>query len=177
MWIELGEIRETGKPLHLHREVAQEDLDLEASECVLREPAQVDITVNLVGDTVRTKGRVKGHLDLPCCRCLEPVPLEVDKAFQVEYSPDPEVEEEGEELELEYEDLETGFYRGDRIDLAGLVNEQLLLEVPMKPVCRSDCKGLCPQCGANWNEESCDCSDDSTDPRLAVLAKLKERMK
>ncbi|HSR69726.1 MAG TPA: DUF177 domain-containing protein [Acidobacteriota bacterium] len=177
MWIELAEIRETGKPLHLRRELTGPDLDLDPSECTLSQPAVVEATVRLLDDIARIKGRVEGRLNLPCCRCLEPVPLEVDKSFQVEYCPDPELAEEGEEFELEYEDLETGFYRGDKIDLAGLVNEQLLLEVPMKPICRPDCKGLCPQCGANWNEESCECSQESLDPRLAVLAKLKERMK
>ena len=58
------------------------------------------------------------------------------------------------------------------LDLAPLVREDMLLSMPMQALCRPDCKGLCPQCGKNWNEGPCDCTDDQVDPRLAGLASL-----
>jgi uncharacterized protein len=59
-----------------------------------------------------------------------------------------------------------------KIDLTPLVSEYLLLEIPHKPICKPDCAGLCPQCGANWNIETCDCKHEEIDPRLAKLKDL-----
>ena len=61
------------------------------------------------------------------------------------------------------------------LDLGPEVREDFLLSIPMHAVCRPDCKGLCPQCGANWNEGPCDCREEQIDPRLAVLAQLLNR--
>ncbi len=58
------------------------------------------------------------------------------------------------------------------LDLTPVVREDFLLSIPMHTLCRPDCKGLCPQCGANWNEGPCDCREETIDPRLAPLAAL-----
>lgn len=58
------------------------------------------------------------------------------------------------------------------IDLAPVLREYILLEIPISPLCRTDCKGLCPVCGNNLNESTCNHDDDSVDPRLASLKKL-----
>ncbi len=60
------------------------------------------------------------------------------------------------------------------IDLAPLVRENMLLSKPMRILCRPDCKGLCPNCGQNWNEGPCDCREENGDPRWAALQKLKD---
>jgi uncharacterized protein len=60
------------------------------------------------------------------------------------------------------------------IDLAPLVRENMLLSKPMRILCRKDCKGLCPNCGQNWNEGPCNCSEENDDPRWAALKKLKK---
>jgi uncharacterized protein len=66
---------------------------------------------------------------------------------------------------------------GREIDLSEAVRQYILLAMPMKPLCREDCAGLCPRCGCNRNIDSCDCSDSGVDPRFAVLAKFyKDRM-
>ena len=66
------------------------------------------------------------------------------------------------------------FYDKDRIDLGEIVREQILLEVPLRRLCREDCRGLCPSCGVNRNTEACDCQprSRSADERLAPLRKL-----
>ena len=86
------------------------------------------------------------------------------------------MEGEGEEFSLIYTDLDVGFYHGQQLDVAALISEQVVLEVPMKPVCKEQCGGLCDQCGMDLNEGSCDCQRRSVDPRLVALEELKKRI-
>jgi uncharacterized protein len=125
-------------------------------------------------DTFRLVGRVRTELELPCSRCLEPFRLPVDQAFDLRYHPQPDAAAES-ETEIAEEDLETSFYRDEQIDLAELLREQFYLVLPMKPLCREDCKGLCPQCGRNLNTETCNCTPAWEDPRLAALKQFKSR--
>jgi uncharacterized protein len=76
------------------------------------------------------------------------------------------------EHEIRDDDLTIEFYRDETIDVGALVREQCYLALPMKPLCRPDCQGLCPQCGANLNETTCSCDQTWVDPRLAVLKAL-----
>ena len=78
------------------------------------------------------------------------------------------------EREVEEEDLETSYYRDDQIDLNELLREQFYLALPMKPLCREDCTGLCPQCGTNLNTGTCACAPQWEDPRLAPLRETDE---
>jgi uncharacterized protein len=119
----------------------------------------------------RLVGRVRTTLELPCGRCLEPFTTPVDQTFDLRYQPHTENKGEG-EREIEEDDLTTAFYDGDEIDLGHLMHEQFLLALPMKPLCREDCKGLCVVCGTNLNTGSCDCKREWEDPRLAALKAL-----
>src|SRR4051795_8085543 len=101
----------------------------------------------------RLVGHVKTTLELPCSRCLEPFTLPVDQTFDLRYQPHAENTGEG-EREIEEDDLTTAFYEHDEIDLRHLMHEQFLLALPMKPLCREDCKGLCAMCGTNLNTDS-----------------------
>jgi len=121
----------------------------------------------------RVAGRLTGELELSCSRCLEPFKLPVTTEFDLRYVPRVENAGEG-EREVEEDDLSTAFYDGDEIDLSQLITEQFQLALPMKPLCRGDCKGLCPHCGTNLNTGSCGCSQKWEDPRLAALKQLKQ---
>lgn len=107
-------------------------------------------------------GRLTSEIDLECDRCLTPIdqPLAVDLEELLIYPPyfgsDPVLTVP-----------ETGIF-----NLAPLLREHFLLGVPTHPLCRPDCKGLCPECGVNWNEESCDHPKSDIDPRLAALKSL-----
>ena len=116
-------------------------------------------------------GTVETTLELVCGRCLEPFRLPVTAGFDLRYLPHGENRGEG-ELEVEEDDLSTAYYRDDRIDLGGLVREQLYLTLPMKPLCRAECRGLCSECGANLNAAACGCAPRWEDPRLAPLKAL-----
>ncbi len=75
---------------------------------------------------------------------------------------------------LKDDETEIGFFDGEGLFLADVLKEQVLLALPLKVICRSDCRGLCPSCGANLNHEECRCETHATDPRLAPLARLKQ---
>ena len=120
----------------------------------------------------RLVGSVSTMLELPCSRCLEPFTWPVDSAFDLRYQPHAANTGEGEK-EIEEDDLTTAFYENDEIDLGQLMREQFYLSLPMKPLCKDDCKGLCATCGTNLNRSTCDCKNDWEDPRLAALRQLK----
>lgn len=107
---------------------------------------------------------VRGHLSLktsgPCARCLAETPLVVDQELDLFFLPESEAhseydDEEG--AELQDRDLVVTFYKGDMIDLGAVVREHVLLAQPMKRLCREDCKGVCPTCGADRNLVACGC--------------------
>lgn len=123
-------------------------------------------------DQFRLVGGVKTTLELPCSRCLEPFTLPVASAFDLRYQPHTANTGEG-EREVEEDDLTTAFYEHEEIDLGQLMREQFYLVLPMKPLCRDDCKGLCAVCGTNLNRGSCECTRSWEDPRLAALRELR----
>jgi len=136
-------------------------------------PAELAFDIYKDKDQFRLIGRVKTTLELLCSRCLEPFTLPVDSEFDLRYQPHSENTGEG-EREVEEDDLTTAFYRNDEIDLGQLMTEQFYLALPMKPLCRPDCKGLCPTCGVNWNRDTCTCANSWEDPRLAALKAFKK---
>ena len=176
MIIDVAQLRETGRPLQVEADFAERDLRLHNQLVALSRPAHCKLNITLAGEQVRVKGSLEAVLEVTCSRCLTGFRQGLSKAYSLEYWPDPTVGEEGEEFALSYVELSVGFYRDDRLDLSAVICEQILLEVPMNPVCGTDCKGLCDQCGANLNERQCDCETTGLDPRLAVLADIKNRL-
>jgi uncharacterized protein len=98
--------------------------------------------------------------------------MPIDVPFDVRYLPASDATG-GEEREVAEEDLDTSVYRDDQINLNEVLREQFYLALPMKPLCREDCAGLCPQCGINRNTGTCSCATEFEDPRLAPLRGLK----
>jgi uncharacterized protein len=134
----------------------------------------VDLVFDIHKDNAnfRLIGRAGASLELSCSRCLEPFTIPVETSFDLRYQP--HATNTGEdEREIEEDDLSTAFYENDAIDLGQLVREQLFLALPMKPLCRDDCLGLCAECGTNLNRDTCGCKHEWDDPRLAVLKTLK----
>ncbi len=119
-------------------------------------------------------GRVNTVLELECGRCVEAFNLPVDASFDLLYLPHSQNAGEGEK-EIEEDDLNTAFYKDDLIDLGELIREQFYLALPMKPLCEEACKGLCPHCGTNLNQATCNCTTEWVDPRLEPLRALGRR--
>ena len=137
--------------------------------------APVDFRAHVSKDTqkVRLTGRVKTTLETGCGRCLETFPIPVDAPFDLMFLPETVAGQDGEsEKEVGDDDVGVSHYKDDEIDLGEVMREQFILALPMKPLCRPDCKGLCPICGANRNRQACECREEWVDPRLAVLKNL-----
>jgi uncharacterized protein len=147
-------------------------LGQEADDFKVMAPVNLAFDIYKDKDQFRLVGRVQTTLGLPCGRCLEPFTSPVDAEFDLRYQPHSLNTGEG-EREVEEDDLTTAFYENETIDLGQLMHEQFYLSLPMKPLCSSDCKGLCANCGINLNQATCDCHTDWEDPRLAVLKRLK----
>jgi uncharacterized protein len=139
-------------------------------------PVHLDLDIQKDKEKFRLVGTAQTELELPCSRCLEGFRLPVNAGFDLRFLPATEMAD-GDEREVQDEDLDTSYYRDDTIDLNELLREQFYLALPMKPLCRDDCKGLCPACGANHNVQSCDCEVRWEDPRLAGLKALMNRDK
>jgi uncharacterized protein len=177
MIVDINELRERGEPLLVEADFSESQLRIRTETASLAHPAHARLKVSLNGDRVRVTGHVSAELEIACSRCLKPVDLNVDKHVDLEYWPDLKVEKEGEEISLSYDELNIGFYRDDQLDLSGVISEQIVLEIPMKPVCDEACKGLCPQCGVDLNEKACDCESVTSDPRWDALLDLRKKMK
>ncbi|HEY6146875.1 MAG TPA: DUF177 domain-containing protein, partial [Thermoanaerobaculia bacterium] len=78
------------------------------------------------------------------------------------------------ERELDKDDLDVYFYDEPEVSVAPIVEERIQMAVPMKPLCREDCLGLCPTCGKDLNQGPCNCRDEAIDPRWEALSKLKK---
>jgi uncharacterized protein len=128
---------------------------------------------------VRLVGRVVATLECDCSRCLEPFPVPVDAAFDVMFLPAEAnvagASRGGSDVEeVREDDLGVSFYRDETIDLGELMREQFYLALPMKPLCREDCQGLCPVCGINRNRDTCSCRSEWVDPRMEALRNLRK---
>jgi uncharacterized protein len=135
-------------------------------------PVHLVFEIHKDKDTFRLVGNVDTELELACSRCLESYRFPMSAAFDLRYLPaSSAVVAEGEH-EMDEEQLEISYYRDDQIDLNELLCEQFYLALPMKPLCREDCGGLCPQCGTNLNTSTCGCAPTWDDPRFAVLKGL-----
>lgn len=140
-------------------------------------PIELSVEVEKsAAESFRVSGRVRGSLEMDCSRCIEPLAVPVDAAFDLRYVPQTANTGEG-EREIAADDLDTAFYRDGALDLVELMREQFELALPLKPLCGDGCRGLCPHCGANRNRETCGCDAAWDDPRLAPLKRLLTREK
>ncbi len=124
------------------------------------------------------EGTSKFTADLACSRCVEPYPFASSSTFHLRFRPRPELpqREEG-ELEITPDELDIEFYSERAIPLRELALEQIQLSIPMKPLCGENCLGLCPQCGANRNRETCSCDQSMMDERWGALAEIRQATK
>jgi len=146
------EVRESLEPGEVHLE-GEDSFDLAPG-------GRLDCRLERGEDeSAHLRGRLSARLALQCGRCLEPfvLPLEQDlDLFYLRRGADDQGEEE-DEVELADRDMVIAYYDGDELDLGEMVREQFFLAVPLKRLCREECRGLCPTCGANRNDVRCPC--------------------
>lgn len=125
-------------------------------------PVHVELQVNNAGKSLLVEGRIRTMLKAQCGRCLDEFTYPVDQVYHDEWVYASQATEEQLENALVFEK--------DEIELDERILEQIVLGLPMRYICSHDCKGLCPVCGVNQNQKSCDCVQEKIDPRLAALA-------
>lgn len=125
----------------------------------------------LVGEGMRLQGKLHADITPACARCLDPIPMKVDREVDLLYEPE-SVLGERDEVEIHTADTEVGFFSGPGVDLDEVAREQILLAIPMQPLCRPDCRGLCARCGANLNQGPCACPP-AADDRWNALKSLR----
>ena len=127
-------------------------------------------------EDIRVLGNFSTTVEVRCARCIEPVATKVGGDFDLLYRP-LGVDAGHDERSISEAETEIGYYSGDGIQLADVLREQILLALPVKVVCRDDCRGICAGCGRNLNTETCSCEEQSPDPRWAALADIKNKLK
>ncbi|HPD16191.1 MAG TPA: DUF177 domain-containing protein [Planctomycetota bacterium] len=154
------------RPTTLDATLAPGELDLIAEHTVFEHGVQVSVTVTRMQEDVLANGRASTVATAECSRCLDPVPVELRGEFEALFVP--ETGAYGQRMgrrDFEWGDQRVNFYTEMTVDLTEEIRQCLLLELPMKPLCRTDCKGLCPQCGHNRNEGPCSCrTEEPEDP-------------
>jgi uncharacterized protein len=173
MKLSVDDIKTSPAEAHFAEDVAELNLTLsEGNENGYRfpKPLQVNLTHFRSGKDLILSGTIAGELIGACSRCLEEYVLPINRGFSVTLSPQRTMQRE---VELNADELSADFYREEYLDLSALVQEETILALPSRPLCREDCRGLCSQCGTNLNLESCSCRPLWHDPRLAVLSTLR----
>jgi DUF177 domain-containing protein len=163
----------TPAELELHKvvvskEYAAGEIDYHGAEFQQRGTLAVRAVAELTGEGIRIRGHLETRLEARCDRCLAPVEFPVRRDFDLSYRPLASIARV-EEIEVSEDELAVGFYSGEGIALADLLSEQVILSVPMKIVCRAECRGLCPVCGADRNREECHCPSPSSESPFAKL--------
>ena len=170
MQIEVASLAESGK--EFAHEYKSGELSLEDDRVHLIDPQpSIHGRVRRDGRRVKVAGKVTGHLQLECDRCLKSVNSATTAKFSREYATTADYEAQ-QAIELSADDLDLSVFDGAVIDIDALVREELLLAAPDHVLCQKTCKGICPTCGVDRNETACDCETDGIDPRWAGLKEL-----
>lgn len=143
-----------------------------AGECTFTAPVSARVSAIWEYDHVRAAGKVESAVRLTCSRCLTEYDFPISSEFTIFYT-EAKGEELDEEVELSDEELISATYSGDEIDMDPEIAEQVMLEVPYKPLCSESCRGLCPECGADLNAGECGCDRGGINLKMAALKKIK----
>jgi uncharacterized protein len=166
MKVDLRNITPEGCDL-AYSEIA-EDLELNADGFDFPQPIEVNISAAKSGDEILLQGQVSTTVEMECARCLENFEMDVNPKIQfVVQLLDIKEPQPSEDDDFVILPKTTG-----EIDISQRVREAILLELPLKPLCSDNCRGLCPMCGTNLNEAECDCTPDKSDERWDSLKQL-----
>lgn len=131
-----------------------------------RSPVRYNGEIISQTDVLRLRGAVETTYETRCARCLKPLAIPLSIQVDMVLMPD-----DGEAVEED----DIFLFQGDAIDPADVLIPELLLQIDMVYLCKEDCKGLCPHCGADRNVTRCDCGETHIDDRLAVLKTLLDK--
>jgi uncharacterized protein len=173
VFIEIESLK--AEPLHIHHVFAIGEISFTHEDAVLSEPVTADFVLRHKNLDLFVDGTLETSIRFRCSRCTKEFYRPFSTQYDLSYLPQPKWTDKDGEIELKYEDMEVAYYDGVAFDVDLMVLEQIELSMPMKFVCREDCKGLCYQCGADLNEGACLCKNEETDSRLSVLLDFKNK--
>lgn len=146
--------------------------------CSISGNIEGDVSVVREYENIRVTGRITAPLALSCSRCLADYTSFIDTSFTLFFRKDSAALPSSEdELELGEIDLISSSYSGDEIDLTHEIEEQIAMEIPLKPLCSEECKGLCHVCGIDLNTSSCSCSKEAATLTFSALKDFKVNKK
>lgn len=137
------------------------NLNWQGQQIQFKGPVQISFQITGQQKSLLIRGEVAADLELACSRCTENFLLHVRCPLDETISL---ADEDDQEVFIDREQ--------DELDLTDLGLQVLLENLPLQPLCRQDCRGLCPSCGQDLNSGDCDCETDTIDPRLAILGQL-----
>ncbi len=177
MRVHVDAIRENGMQVEFALDPSQDEglsAVEKSGEARFRGPVAARLTLFPLSDTIEVRGELEVGLVLTCARCLAEFERDLHCDLFCAYAPRPAERRQptAGDLELSTDDVGLIFFEGRTIDTAEAVREEILAALPYRALCRPDCRGLCPRCGANLNLETCACAAERIDPRLADLARL-----
>ena len=168
MLIDLSDIiKDYGGRLELNESFSMQSVSFLGEEFTFNEPLLLRGIILNNTKSLELKATVTGRAEVHCARCQKP--MVVDISFPVS---EILVREDAEIAE----DEDVVVYSGNSVELSDAVTNSFLMNVTGKYLCSEDCKGLCPHCGTNLNEKSCDCDKDIIDPRWEKLAEIMKNM-
>lgn len=170
MRIEIDRLEEFGGKFSRRFEVRE--LSLDDSDVRLVEPPEIRGRVRRAGKEVELSGELQAKIETACDRCLKPVEIAIRSEFAERFVPAVSWREE-EQHELSEEDLNLAVFDGEAIELDDVVREEILLAMPGHVLCREDCQGLCPVCGIDRNQDTCQCESREIDSRWEGLKELR----
>ena len=177
--IRIVDIPETG--VSIEREDSHEAFpilkDLEkAGECKFISPIRLHAAVKAVGQVYRVNGSFNTDVQLTCSRCLSEFKKSLSEVFDMTFARtglDTTHHGDYQDKELTAEETEMTYFEGEEIDLKDALQQQLIMSLSQRPLCKETCKGLCQQCGANLNDGNCRCTKDQINDRFEILKRLK----
>ncbi len=171
--------------LNLQLEEAPENFEalsemMKNGECQFKLPIKIDLAIESVRDMFQVNGSFNTTVKLSCSRCLVEYETTLKENFFLVYVkqiPGLEDLKENSEIELKAQDMGYILFQGDEIDLKEGIQEQVVLSLPLKPLCKENCKGLCSNCAIDLNTNSCACHEIPQNSPFAALAKLSSKKK
>jgi len=169
MKIKVSEIPEEGCWLEIHEAV---EIEHEPSG---RIPVDASLHLRREGYAVFINGDMQARVGLNCSRCLEPFEDSLSAEVHLTLLPGDYGVMLEESRELSPDEMNTAFYEGEELDIGCTLAEHVALSIPLKPLCRAGCNGICSVCGADRNTDPCDCMQEEIDERLLKLREILER--
>ncbi|MBI5682029.1 MAG: DUF177 domain-containing protein [Deltaproteobacteria bacterium] len=137
-------------------------------------PVNASIHIRRFGSEIYIDGFIDVDVILKCVRCLDEFECRIHSVLNRVFLKDSKERQKDGEQELSKEELDVNYYSGDELNILEIISEQIILDLPVQPLCRTDCMGLCPKCGADFNKGECNCTEERhIDARLKKLKEFK----